>query len=399
MTTADTEKGWRTPANVLYLLTFAMGFGFGVWMALFNNFAVDVAGLNGAHIGVIQSWREVPGFLAFAVVWVLLFMTEQRLALLSLLLMGIGVSLTGYLASFGGLLFTTMLMSVGFHYYETVRQSLALQWFSKSETPVKMGNLVAVYSAASLLSYAWSWAAIELLGMNLADTMAVAGGLTCLVAIVAASMFPTYKGKVKQNKKLVFRKRYMLYYALTFMGGARRQIFFVFAALLLVEKFEFTAQEIALVFLLNGAINMWLAPKIGQFVSRFGERTSLLLEYIGLVLVFSAYAWVDWAPAAVALYVLDNILFAMAIAQSSYLKRIADPADMASTAGVAFTINHIAAVVLPAALGVLWLWSPLAVFLCGAAMAMVSLYLALWVPVGAEPGKEWQSPKLSWSGD
>lgn len=395
----STATDWRTPSRVLYLLTFAMGFGFGVWMALFNNFAVDEAGLNGAHIGVLQSWREVPGFLAFAVVWVLLFMTEQRLALLSLLMMGVGVALTGYLPSFYGLLLTTMLMSVGFHYYETIRQSLVLQWFSEAETPVKMGNLVAVYSAASLLSYAWSWAAIELLGLNLAETMAVAGGFTCLVAIVAATMFPTYKGKVEQHKKLVFRKRYMLYYALTFMGGARRQIFFVFAALLLVEKFDFTAQHIALVFLLNGAVNMWLAPKIGQFVSQFGERTSLIIEYVGLIVVFSAYAWVDWAPAAVALFVLDNILFAMAIAQSSYLKKIADPADMASTAGVAFTINHIAAVVLPAALGLVWLWSPLAVFLSGAAMACVSLYLALWVPAMAKPGNEWQSPKLSISGD
>ena len=385
---------WRTPARVLYLMTFAMSFAFGVWMALFNNFAIDVANLNGAHIGVLQSWREVPGFLAFAVVWVLLIMTEQRLALLSLLLLGVGVALTGYMPSFSGLLITTMLMSVGFHYYETIRQSLALQWFSKAEAPVIMGNLVAVSSAAALLSYAWTWLAIEILVLDLAQTMLVGGVVTIILAAIAAAMFPTYTGGVEQNKRLVFRKRYMLYYALTFMGGARRQIFFVFAALLLVQKFNFSAQDIALVFLLNGAINMWVAPKIGKFVAKFGERTSLILEYVGLILVFSAYGWVDSAPAAVGLYVLDNILFAMAIAQSSYIKKIADPADMASTAGVSFTINHIAAVILPALLGVLWLWSPLAVFLSGAAMACVSLYLALWVPKHPDEGNEWQRPAL-----
>jgi len=385
---------WRTPARVLYLMTFAMSFAFGVWMALFNNFAVDVANLNGAHIGVLQSWREVPGFLAFAVVWVLLIMTEQRLALLSLLMLGVGVALTGYMPSFSGLLITTMLMSLGFHYYETIRQSLALQWFSKAEAPVKMGNLVAVSSAAALLAYAWTWLAIEVFALDLAQTMLVGGAVTIVMAIMAAVLFPTYTGGVEQNKRLVFRKRYMLYYALTFMGGARRQIFFVFAALLLVQKFNFSAQDIALMFLLNGAINMWVAPKIGKFVAKFGERTSLILEYVGLILVFSAYGWVDSAPAAVALYVLDNILFAMAIAQSSYIKKIADPADLASTAGVSFTINHIAAVILPALLGVLWLWSPLAVFLSGAAMACVSLYLALWVPKYPDVGNEWQRPAL-----
>ncbi len=375
-------------------MTFAMSFAFGVWMALFNNFAVDVANLNGAHIGVLQSWREVPGFLAFAVVWVLLIMTEQRLALLSLLMLGVGVALTGYMPSFSGLLITTMLMSLGFHYYETIRQSLALQWFSKQEAPVKMGNLVAVSSAAALLAYAWTWLAIEVFALDLAQTMLVGGAVTIVMAVMAAVLFPTYTGGVEQNKRLVFRKRYMLYYALTFMGGARRQIFFVFAALLLVQKFNFSAQDIALVFLLNGAINMWVAPKIGKFVAKFGERTSLILEYVGLILVFSAYGWVDSAPAAVALYVLDNILFAMAIAQSSYIKKIADPADLASTAGVSFTINHIAAVILPALLGVLWLWSPLAVFLSGAAMACVSLYLALWVPKYPDVGNEWQRPAL-----
>ena len=136
---------------------------------------------------------------------------------------------------------------------------------------------------------------------------------------------------------------------------------------------------------------MCLAPKIGRFVARYGERTSLLLEYTGLILVFAAYGWVDWAPAAVALYVLDNILFAMAIVQSAYIKRIADPADLASTAGVGVTINHIAAVILPA---MLWLWSQLAVFLAGAAMAGVSLYLALWVPRQPCAGNEWQRPTL-----
>ena len=384
----------RTPAHFLYLLTFAMGFAFGVWMTVFNNFAVQNVGLNGVHIGILQSWREVPGFMSFAVVWILLLITEQRLALVSLLVMSIGVSVTGYLDRFTGLLITTMLMSIGFHYYETMRQSLSLQWFSPTETPVKMGNLVAISSAAALLSYGWCWTAMGLGALTIAQVLLVAGVVALLITIAAVLLFPAYTGTVSQNKKLVFRKRYMLYYCLTFMGGARRQIFFVFAALLLVEKFGFSVQDIALVFIVNGSVNMWFAPKIGRWVVRFGERNCLIAEYIGLVLVFSAYAYVPWMPVVVVLYVLDNVLFSMAIAQHSYLKKIANPADMASTAGVAFTINHIAAVILPATLGLVWVWNPLLVFVIGAAMAMVSLYLALWVPKQPQFGKEWQSPHI-----
>ena len=120
----------RSPIGLLKLMTFAMPFSFGVWMALFNNFAIEQGGLNGAHIGVLQSWREVPGFLAFGAVFLLVIIAEQRLAIWSLIMLGVGTVLTGWLPSFSGLLVTTMLMSVGFHYYETMKQSLALQWFS-----------------------------------------------------------------------------------------------------------------------------------------------------------------------------------------------------------------------------------------------------------------------------
>ncbi len=121
---------------------------------------------------------------------------------------------------------------------------------------------------------------------------------------------------------------------------------------------------------------------------RFGERNALVFEYIGLIGVFTAYAFVNNANVAAGLYIVDHMFFALAIAIKTYFQKIADPADIAATAGVGFTINHIAAVILPAAFGVLWLVSPAAVFLSGAAMAVVSLILSLNVPHHPEPGNE-----------
>ena len=117
-----------------------------------------------------------------------------------------------------------------------------------------------------------------------------------------------------------------------------------------------------------------------------------MLEYSGLALIFTAYAFVDSAWIAVLLYVLDHLLFAMAIAIRSYFQKIADPADFASTAGVAFTINHIAAVVIPVTFGLIWLYSPAIVFLAGAAMALVSLALAGLVPNDPQEGNEVSLP-------
>ena len=382
----------RSPIGLLKLMTFAMPFSFGVWMALFNNFAIEQGGLNGAHIGVLQSWREVPGFLAFGAVFLLVIIAEQRLAIWSLIMLGVGTALTGWLPSFSGLLMTTMLMSVGFHYYETMKQSLALQWFSKEEAPVELGRLISIGAASSLLAYGWVWAALQVFHLPVAWVYVFGGGATITVALIALVVFPQYTSKVPQTKKLILRKRYSLYYALVFMGGGRRQIFVVFAALMMVERFGFGADEIALMFLVNGLLSMWLAPKIGGLVAQWGEKRALTVEYIGLILVFLAYSVVEWAPLAVVLYLLDHVLFAMAIAQKTYFQKIADPADMASTAGVSFTINHIAAVVLPALMGLLWLVSPSWVFILGALMAAISLMLARWVPSKPTSGKEWQNP-------
>jgi MFS family permease len=187
---------------------------------------------------------------------------------------------------------------------------------------------------------------------------------------------------------MVLRRRYWLYYALTFMSGARRQIFIVFAGFLMVEKFGYEVGDIALLFLLNAALNIWLAPRIGRLIGRIGERKALIFEYLGLIGVFTAYAFVENATVAAGLYVVDHLFFALAIAIKTYFQKIADPRDIAATAGVGFTINHIAAVAIPVAFGYIWLHSPAAVFLAGTAMAVVSLLLSLNVPPRPCPGNE-----------
>ncbi len=127
--------GWRSPRGLLILMAAAMPLSFSTWQALLNNFAVERAGFTGVEIGILQSIREIPGFMAFAVVFLLLIFREQTLGLLALLLLGIGAALTGFFPSALGLYLTTVLMSTGFHYYETVRQSLTLQWVEKDHAP------------------------------------------------------------------------------------------------------------------------------------------------------------------------------------------------------------------------------------------------------------------------
>ncbi|AGQ96871.1 MFS transporter [Vibrio parahaemolyticus] len=389
------SHGWRTPQNFLLLISIIVPIAFSTWMALLNNFVIEKANFDGADIGLLQSVREIPGFLAFTAVFVLLFIREQRFMLVSLAMLTLGTALTGYFPTLYGLLFTTLLMSTGFHYFETLKQSLSLQWLSKDEAPEMLGKFISVGALASLFTYGAIWILLEQLKFDFKTVYLLAGGVGFVLIIVMALAFPQFKTAVPQNKKLVLRKRYWLYYALTFMSGARRQIFTVFAGFLMVEKFGYSAADITLLFLINYLFNFLFAKRIGRFIGVVGERKALTFEYVGLIFVFVGYGLVQTAEWAAALYVVDHLFFALALAIKTYFQKIADPADMASTAGVAFTINHIAAVVIPVTFGMIWLVSPSSVFYIGAGMAAVSLLLSLNIPTKPEEGNE--TRLLRWS--
>jgi len=379
---------WRSSTALLILMSIAMPIAFNTWNALLNNFVVERAAFTGLEIGILHSLREVPGFIAFTTVFVLLLIREQTFAVLSLAMLGLGVAATGFFPTVYGLYFTTIIMSLGFHYFEAVKQSLSLQWLSKDEAPQVLGKLISVASITSLIVYGVLWVLLELFELDYFWNFLIAGTICLGLAIVMWLVYPHFKSKTPQHSHIVLRKRYWLYYALTFFSGARRQIFMVFAAFLMVEKFGYTAAQVTMLFLINYAFNWLFAEKIGALIRRIGERNALTIEYVGLILVFTAYAYVENAYLAAALYVIDHMFFALYIAMSTYFQKIADPADMASSAGVSFTINHIAAVIVPAALGIVWVISNAAVFLVGTGFAVCSLLLAQNVPDRPAPGNE-----------
>ncbi|MCR8546688.1 MFS transporter [Salipiger sp. P9] len=383
---------WRRPVTLLFLMAIAMPLSFSTWSALLNNFVIEAAQFDGSDIGWLHTVREIPGFLAIGVILILLVMREQVLALAALTLLGVATAVTAWFPSMAGLLIVTMLSSIGFHYYETVNQSLQLQWLPKDRAPQMLGWLLSAASAATFVAYVAIVMTWESLGLSYNTVYLASGGLTLVIVAYCALAFPQFESPNPQRKSFVLRKRYWLYYALQFMAGARRQIFIVFAGFMMVERFGFSVHEVTGLFLINLVVSLVAAPLLGKAVHRYGERPMLIFEYLGLTVVFVLYGgiyWFGWGVVlASVLYVIDHVFFALRMALKTYFQKIADPGDMAPTAAVAFTINHIAAVFLPFLLGYLWLVSPGAVFGLAALMALASLGLALMIPRHPEPGNE-----------
>lgn len=367
----------RIKKNPMYLylmvLTICSAAGLQTWRTLFDNFAVHVVHLNGEHVGIIQSVREIPGFLALLVVYVLLVIKEHRLSAISIVILGTGVAATGLLPTFYGVIFTTLIMSFGFHYFETTRQSLTLQYFDGITSPHVFAKLQSFAAATNICVGILIFVLVPLLTYT--QLYLGFGGLIIVGGIWALNRNPADRKLVAQHRKMIVKKKYWLFYFLTFMAGARRQIFVAFAIYLLVRKFSFSVQAITVLFLVNNVVTYYLSPYIGKFIVRFGERKLLTIEYLSLIFIFIGYALAGSKIIVAGLYIADQFLFTFAMAIRTFFQKIADPKDIAPSMAVGFTINHIAAVLLPAIGGLLWMLDYRIPFIAGAILSAVSLIL------------------------
>jgi len=366
----------------LVVLTIASTIGLESWLTLFNNFAVEVVALEGNQIGLIQSVREIPGFLALLVVFALLVIKEHRLSALTIIILGLGMGLTGLLPSFAGLIFSTLIMSFGFHYFDTTCGSLTLQYFDEKTSPWVFGKLTSLASITNIgvgiLIYCTA------LLLNFMQIYLLIGSLILAAGLWGLFQDPTKSDLIPQHRKMIFRKKYWLYYFLTFMAGARRQIFMAFAVFLMVKKFQFSVQEVTTLFVINNVINYFLCPLIGKSIIRFGERKILSLEYVSLIPIFLAYATAQSKILIMILYILDQVFYNFHIAIQTYFQKIGSPKDIASSISVSFTINHIAAVFLPAIGGMLWMIDYRIPFIGGAIFSLISLIAVQKIPARFE---------------
>jgi predicted MFS family arabinose efflux permease len=372
----------------LMALHFINWLGFAGWNALLHNYTIEAVGFGWFEAGLTQTVREIPGFLAFTVAFWLIIVREQVLGYVALILLGIGVAMTGSNPTLMGVLISTFVMSVGFHYFETVNTSLQLQLLPKAQAPSLIGRIISAGAAAQFIAYG-SIAIVWWLGWRNYMVLYAIMGLSCaFLTVVAMLYFKRFEGPVRQRSGLVVRKRYGLYYALTFMSGARRQLFFAFGGFLLVKKFGYSVADMAVLMLVTSSSNTFFAPRLGRLVQAWGERNTIMLENAVLICVFIGYAMTSNAYLAAGLFIIDGIFFTLILAQKTYFQKIGDPADMAATASVAFTINHIAAVVIPVTFGLIGTVDYSIIFWLGAGIATTSLLLSFLVPLDPAPGRE-----------
>jgi predicted MFS family arabinose efflux permease len=368
---------WKDNRRMLVYLVvsnFMLYFGFRVWQTMFNNFAVEEMGIGPGSMGWIQALRELPGLIGFLVGFLALFLSEVRIMALSVILLGVGMFLSGQATNIPFLLLSTLLMSFGFHFFYPTNNAVLLMAVDKQNTPKALGQLRGLGAIAALLAAGTVYLLAGRWGYRLLFT--VVGGL---VAVGGLLLLPlsNAQGGLPPRRRIILRRRYGLYYTLAFLMGSRRHIFTTFAIFLLVSEYGISVQTTTILFLVSSLVNIFVLPLVGKLVSRLGERLMLSVAFGALALVFLGYAYVTYLPALFVLYVIDNVLFGFNLALTTYFQKIAvTTEEITSNLSVEQTINHIAGFVVPVMGGVVWeLFGSQATFLAGVGIVLISLVL------------------------
>jgi len=356
--------------------------GFFAWRIMFNNFAVELFDASATDIGIIQAVREIPGLLAFGVGALAVRFTESKIAAISIVTVGLGLMLCGLSPSIIVLGLATVVMSFGFHYFEPTNSSQLLMLSDRNGLGKAQGKLQSYESLAGLVGAALVLSLTMFLDYRV--TFYLIGALVALIGLYLVFALPSNRAK-SENRKIRIKRKYWLYYSLSFLRGCRRHIFTTFAIFLLVKLHGMSITAVSALMLANCLITMFTNRLLGRLSDSMGERSILVGCSFVLIFIFTGYAFIDYLPILIALYVIDNVLFGSSIALKSYLTKISTPEDLTSCLSFGMTSNHITAVIIPVVGGVMWsLFGHTTTFLAGAVIVAVDMLLAFKVPSNLE---------------
>ncbi len=337
---------------------------------VFNNFAAEELNIRADQLGIYESLRESPGIIAVFVIALLMFLKEQYLAALATLLMAAGYFFYSRITEWHQLLLVGFIGSLGLHIHLPVSNAIAIFLAKKN----KQGQMLGRVQRFNFVGQFISMAIIIILGKKLSYRMAfVLSAISLLIASVCYLSLPKDLGYI-EKPKIIVKKKYWVYYILTFLEGCRKQVFITFALFVLVKVYKMQIRYTAILMLFNAIMVIIFSPFIGYSIDRYGERRVLFISYFLVFFVFIGYAFFHNIWLLIACYTIDNILYLGSISLTSYIGKLVPKNELRPTLSMGVTMNHIAAVAMPITGGLLWeKLGYEVVFMIGALIVIISL--------------------------
>ncbi len=393
--TVSAEDGELTAAQIdrgfflLALTSFVFYIGFQIVQAIQPNFFRDVLGMNGAQNGYLIAIRELPGFLLIFVAAFLLKLGLSRATSISLLIMGIGYCLFAFAGSFWQLIIPTLIASIGFHSWLQLQPALGLSLTRRGNEGTLLGRINGIGFLGSLIGLVGVFALLTWIERTKGPLeeyqepylrglffVVLLSGVLGAILIFKFPVSANDKAAAAAAPRIVWRKEYYLYYALSFLDGSRQQIYFAFAPFVLVEEFGVDARTMTVLLIVSALVSWRAGPIIGKLDDRIGEKRFLTIAYCAHFVVFLGFALTNNVWLLYAFYLGYQFLFLFSVGTTTYLKKIARREDIAPTLAMGVSLAHLTAVIVPI-IGAA-LWSRLGYqfpFLFGTVFVIISLIL------------------------
>ena len=360
-----------------------------VFMSVMPDYLNNVLEVDGDVRGALEIPRELPGFLLVFIAGALVRLPLRK-AIGMVFFVGAGAFAGFAFFSTGLTTFIVFMVmwSSAMHAFLPVRDTAAIELAGKHRRGWVLGRVGAFRSLGLITGTAAVWIIMDILKADFQVTW-IAGGLILLPGVFLAWGLPkkhTEESGRANAKRFIVRKKYRLFYALCMLFGARKQIFITFAPWLLVSVYGQKAPQLALAMGASAILGTFLKPYFGSLIDRFGERKVLLADAFLIFFLSLSYGAVPHLAApALALvflysfYVLDELLFSLSMARTTYLSSIIqEDSEMVPTIGLGGTIDHVVSMTVPVLGGILWVsvghWSVFAM----ASLVAVATFFTVW---------------------
>lgn len=365
------------------------GIASGINSTVFNNYLSDVYKLSATARGIVEFPRELPGMLIVIVLGILSFLGDIRASVIGMLFAALGmIGLGLFSPTFALMLIWMMILSLGTHIFMPLSASIGMNLSHKKNYGLRLGRFNAYNLVATIIGYAIVWVGFKYLGLTYQIAFVIASLFYIFAAFALGFMNPR-KPEVKKPR-FIFKKKYTLYYCLSIVNGARKQIFLTFAPWVLIQVYHLDPPVFAILGLIVSVVSILTRTIVGNAIDIKGERFVLSLEAIVLIVICMGYAFAaDIAPAGIAVviiascYIIDNSLSVVEMARSTYIKKIAvHPDDVTPTLSAGTSFDHVIAMSIPFLGGLLWTQMGYKyVFMVAALIALLNLFMSMKIKV------------------
>lgn len=388
---ANIKNSFKTDRDFSLFLIVALftGVASGINSTVFNNFLSDVYNLSASARGIVEFPRELPGALIMVVLGILSFLGDIRMSIVGMICAALGMLGLGMFSpTFATMLVWMMVLSLGTHIFMPLSAGIGMNLSQRENFGVRLGKYSAYNLIATIVGYGIVWLGFKYLGLTYQLAFVIAAVFYVFAAIFLGLMNP--RKPEKKKVKFVFRKEYTLYYILSVVNGARKQIFLTFAPWVLIQVYHIGPPTFAILGLIVSVVSILTRTMVGNAIDKKGERFVLSLEAIVLIIICTGYAFAaDIVSAGVAAiiisacYIIDNSMSVVEMARSTYVKKIAlHPEDVTPTLSAGTSFDHIIAMTIPFFGGILWSTMGYKyVFLVAAFIALLNLFLTLKIKI------------------